>query len=158
MKILIFSDSHGSSRGIEKAVFENEDAKVILHAGDGAGDLSEFLAGGYTIYRVRGNCDYSSSLEDEEVVEIEGVKIFLTHGNAYRVSYQVDTLAKKAKAEDCSVAVFGHTHRAMIENNDGVLLINPGTINRNRSRNGQVSYAVVEIEGADVVGARIVSV
>ena len=158
MKILIVSDSHGSTRVIRQALEEHPEIKTALHTGDGALDMNEFANTGLCFYRVRGNCDGDIPMEDTEVVEIGGVRLLLTHGHLFKVSYQTDALVKRAKAEGCSAAVFGHTHRALTENRDGVLLINPGTSNRSRSKDGKVSYALLEIENGDITGVKITAV
>lgn len=157
MKVIIVSDSHGSIKNISQAISDNPDAEVILHTGDGALDMNEFSSCGKVIYRVRGNCDGDIPIEDEEIVEIGGVNILLTHGHKYKVSYFKEPIADRAKESNCSVAVFGHTHKAVVENFDNVLLINPGTCNKNRSRNGAVSYALVEIENSQITSVKIIS-
>ena len=158
MKILIVSDSHGSMRVIRQALEENPEIKTVLHAGDGALDMNEFSGCGLTVYRVRGNCDGDIPIEDVEIADIDGVKLLLTHGHLFKVSYQTDMLVSRAKEEGCAAAVFGHTHRAVAENKDGVLLINPGTANRSRSKDGRVSYALLEIENGDITGIKIKAV
>ncbi len=158
MKILIVSDSHRNTRVIRQALEKHPEIKTVLHAGDGALDMNEFAGRGLTFYRVRGNCDGDIPINDIEIVDIDGVKLLLTHGHLFKVSYQTDMLVKRAKKEVCAAAVFGHTHRAVVENKDGVLLINPGTANRSRSRDGRVSYALLEIENGDITGIKIEAV
>lgn len=157
MKIIIVSDSHGNVRNISRAIEDNPDANIILHAGDGALDVNGLFGAGKTFYRVRGNCDGDIPIEDDEVVEIDNVRILLTHGHRYKVSYFSEPIVEKAKELNCTAAVFGHTHKALIENVDNVLLINPGTCNKNRSRNGAVSYALLEIENSQIKSAKIIN-
>ena len=61
MKIAVFSDTHGSSRGMIKAVAEYEPDQII-HLGDGMRD-TEALEAEFPmipVCRVAGNCDYDS--------------------------------------------------------------------------------------------------
>ena len=77
---------------------------------------------------VRGNCDgWGCDYEDDMLVNIGGVNIFVTHGHRYGVKSGLDTLASAAAAKGAQVACFGHTHKPFCEYRDGVLLINPGT-------------------------------
>ena len=45
----------------------------------------------------------------------------------------------------CAAALFGHTHVAMMEEKDGLLILNPGSVSR--PRNGKASFAVLETDG-----------
>lgn len=157
MKIIIVSDSHGSTKNISRAISENPDAEMIFHAGDGALDMNDILPKGMTLYRVRGNCDGDIPLEDEEIIEIGKIKVLLTHGHKYRVSYFREPILQRAKELDCAVVVYGHTHKAVVENTENILFVNPGTCNKSRSRNGLVSYGVMLIEDDEVMLAKIIN-
>ena len=140
-RILVFSDSHDTLALCEKTI-RNVPCDLILHAGDYVRDAQELkkrFPDKELIY-VRGNCDFRAYAQDDEIVELDGVRIFLTHGHKYAVKYEDSyrTLAAAARAKDCSVAVFGHTHEAYTGENDGVLLLNPGS--------ARFSYGVIEIE------------
>ena len=74
-----------------------------------------------------GNCE--PVLEKAEfVLEQEGVRIFCSHGHRYGVKGDLTRLALRAKERGCTVALYGHTHRADIREVEGVLCINPGAI------------------------------
>ena len=68
----------------------------------------------------------SADLTNETVIEAEGVRIFCCHGNKYGVKSTLARLAARAKELDCTLALYGHTHRAGIADVDGVLCVNPG--------------------------------
>ena len=76
---------------------------------------------------MKGNCDFSFG-EEERVIEAEGVSIFCCHGHRYGVKRGLEGLAARAKELGCSVALYGHTHRADISEVEGVLCINPGAL------------------------------
>ncbi len=98
----------------------------MVHLGDGAGDMRDYCARDpEKFYVMKGNCDFVSALE-ETVIEAEGVRIFCCHGHKYGVKSTLARLAARAKELDCTLALYGHTHRAGIADVDGVLCVNPG--------------------------------
>ena len=52
--------------------------------------------------------------------------------------------------EGIAVVVTGHTHRAAIANDDGVLYLNPGTANRTPGLGRPASVALLEVDGGEV--------
>ena len=124
---VMLSDSHGRRGVVEKLspLFAEND--YIVHLGDGAGDMREITERYPEKTDVcKGNCDFVHALE-ETVIEAEGVSILCCHGHKYGVKSGLAKLAARAKELGCEVALYGHTHRAEIENVDGVLCINPGS-------------------------------
>ena len=57
-----------------------------------------------------------------------------------------DKLVENAQAKGCKIAMYGHTHMPVIENEDGILVINPGSLTYPRQRGRRPSYAVMQIE------------
>jgi putative phosphoesterase len=66
----------------------------------------------------------------------------MTHGDIYRVKNGLEALVRKALAEKATVALFGHTHTPLVQSEEGVLLVNPGTL-MGASRNK--SYAILTV-------------
>lgn len=127
---IILSDSHGRNKRIlqQKLVPLFAENDFIIHLGDGSSDLREtFSAYPEKTYLCRGNCDFSYG-EEEFVIEVERVSILCCHGHRYGVKSGLSRLAARAKERGCEVALYGHTHRAGIEEVDGVLCINPGAL------------------------------
>ena len=55
---------------------------------------------------VRGNCDYDDyKTKDEMTVELEGVKIFLTHGHLYGVKRDYSYIEEKGYEEGADIVV-----------------------------------------------------
>ena len=124
---LVVSDSHGKNRTIAKITPLMAENDYLIHLGDGAGDFREAMRlYPEKTYILKGNCDVFANGLDECVVEAEGVRILCCHGHRYGVKSGLARLAARAKELDCAVALFGHTHRAVIEESDGVLCVNPG--------------------------------
>ena len=125
---LVLSDTHGRRSALLKIsalVGEND---YIIHLGDGAGDMRSIRAEfpEKTVV-LKGNCDFSYG-DEERILEVEGIKLLCCHGHRYGVKSGLKRLAARAKQAGCAVALYGHTHRANIEELDGVMCINPGAM------------------------------
>ena len=116
MKILILSDSHYKDIDIKNKY------DYIFHLGD-YGNSLDYLENNNIIY-VKGNCDYYG--DKDRIIEINNKKIFLTHGDKYRVKESYNSIYYKALSINSNIVLFGHTHyqTVFIENN--ILFINPG--------------------------------
>ena len=118
MKILLISDSHD--------VLVDEDFKsydLVLHCGD-YGISKKVLDSNKNIKYVKGNCDYSGDLE--YVLDINGRKVFMTHGHKYGVKMSYDRIKYRALELGCSILIFGHTHIPIYQNEEDLLSLNPG--------------------------------
>ena len=113
----ILSDTHGVLRPDVAAALAGSD--LILHAGDVGEDVIEWLEQIAPVVAVRGNTDGWSRLPETASLEIEGVKILVIH-DAGRLPAGLDPAGYR-------VIVSGHTHRPLVEEQQGVLLINPGS-------------------------------
>lgn len=134
--VLAFSDSHCVPLP-GKVIDVASEADYVLFAGDGAARLGDILLHKGFI-GVDGNCD-AGLFGKEEILEIDGVRILLTHGHLYSVKRDLLPLALRAKELDCSAVFYGHTHFARIDDFDGVTLICPGSTAY--PLNGARSYA-----------------
>lgn len=50
-----------------------------------------------------------------------------------------------ANQNGCDIAIYGHSHKAFIEEINGVLVINPGSLLRSRDGRG-ISYIVLTLD------------
>lgn len=138
MLIVIASDVHGSSfrlRTLEKAYPQ---ADLFLCAGDFNDpdfDQNPWLS-------VAGNNDRPGLLPQTRIVKTGQGNIYMEHGDRYPAKIRVTRLAEQARQNDCQVAVFGHTHRPLIEQHENVYVINPGSLYRSRGEIG-ISYALL---------------
>lgn len=150
MRILVVSDSHGNIASLHAAVQLAGEVDCAIHLGDYAGDsraLSKMT--GVPVYAVRGNCDFSREYEPEQVISLEGVRIFATHGHKYDVGTGVYRLALRAEEMGCDIALYGHTHVSAIEAQGHLLIVNPGSPSQPRMGRKR-SVAVLELAGKDV--------
>ncbi len=145
--MIVLSDSHGRRGVIEKLSPLFAENNYIVHLGDGYSDMRE-VTEQYPdkVYAVKGNCDFSRGI-GELVIDVEGVKMLLCHGHAYGVKSGIGKLVLRAKELDCAVALYGHTHRAEIEEEDGVLCINPGSAGAHCNP----TYCYIVVNGEKVV-------
>ena len=130
MKVLICSDSHTRLDYFQK-VMELEQPELVIFAGDHSTDALDISL----VYEeipfkiVRGNTDFSDRKTDDEIkFEINGKKIFLTHGHLQRVKSSLNELEIRAKEEEVDICIFGHTHRELEIEKDGILYLNPGAL------------------------------
>ncbi len=128
-KIIILSDTHGNLQDLRKTTPLLQEADLILFAGDGYNDFNLFPSEIYKKTKlVAGNCDFFG---DKEIIfKVEGKNILLCHGDRYRVKQGLLQLSLHAKENNCDVVIYGHTHEARIDESDGILFINPGTLQR----------------------------
>ncbi len=143
-KLVVISDTHGNKRVAEQLYTLASDNDYVVHLGDGATDMRE-LRGLFPdkVYACAGNCDLYTPLPDEGELEVEQVKILYCHGHRYGVKTSLDILARVAKARDCQLVLYGHTHEARIDEVDGVTLVNPGSMRFAPGKGGSYCYLVI---------------
>lgn len=129
MKILIISDTHGETSGAERLIMKERPDHVI-HLGDCIRDAEELSNRFPTlpICKVPGNNDWFTDEMKEKVIFLGSVKIFLCHGHTTGVKGGLDVQTAKAIRQNCAVSLFGHTHSPYLEERDGILLLNPGSV------------------------------
>ena len=134
-------------KGVEKLLPLIQENHGIIHLGDGLSDLRSVLeACEKKAYFCRGNCDIFANVPDEGILEAENVKIFYCHGHKYGVKTDLNALARAAKEKGCKVALYGHTHRPLITQEEGVTLVNPGSLRFSVDAGGSYCYLVVNGE------------
>lgn len=121
------SDSHGNRRIFEKIDGILKECDYIFHMGDVIEDALWLQSRyGKKVFYVAGNCDGDTG-GDSKTVEIEGVKVFMTHGHTYKVKSSLDELYAETLSQNASVCLYGHTHEKRVEEYTNAKLINPGS-------------------------------
>jgi hypothetical protein len=148
MKVLIVSDTHGREENLEKAIAQNAPLDYVIHLGDSeSGETRIRALTDCPVYMVAGNCDFFTSLPTTAVITIGGHRILITHGHYYYVSVGVRDLVEEAKANNCDIAMFGHTHRPLLDQSDpDVTVVNPGSLSFPRQPDRRPSYMIMTIE------------
>lgn len=156
MLIAVLSDSHGVKANFMKVKEAIKDVDVVLHLGDGATDINS-LVGDFKgeIYQVKGNCDFSNKFPKERVVELNGKKIFMTHGDFYNVKIEYNTIFYKGQEVGADIILFGHSHLALVEHINDKILMNPGSIYCGYGNSGE-TIGILTIEDNKSPEARII--
>ena len=154
MKILCFSDSHGSFDAVGEMLKKHRDAQAVFFLGDGLTD-AEYHAASDTErawIAVRGNCDFTSSFRSSPALKVDGItlegyKFVLTHGDAYGVKSSLYGLMELAEEREADVVLFGHTHSPLLElrtiGERAVYFFNPGSIKEGYLNPS--SYGIIEL-------------
>lgn len=115
MKFVVFSDSHGSSRNMERIVdlhFDTSDGFFFL--GDGCREFLRLasLCPGKSFFCVRGNCDPQTEddIPADRILTFENKRLFLTHGHRYGVKSGLEALISHGAQIQADVLLYGHTH------------------------------------------------
>ena len=146
MRILIVSDTQGSLRNFDIVIEREKEIDMLLHLGDVEGDDDYMEAVmNCPVHIVGGNNDYFSGLPGEIELRIGKYKVFMTHGHGYYVSMDTRRLKQAARARGADIAMYGHTHRPDIDLEDGVKVINPGSLSYPRQSGRQATYIIMEV-------------
>ena len=126
--IIVISDTHNRLPDNEILWEAFDNADYIFHLGDGAKEIAKLKAA-YPdkLKYVYGNAD-GMSTNQEEVVEVEGVKFFLAHGHNYRVKSSDIDLQMRGLELGVDCCLFRHVHRPSITQYGNLKLINPGSL------------------------------
>ena len=156
MKILVVSDTHGRDRELETAVEREAPFDKLIHCGDVEGReiFIEALAD-CPCCIVAGNNDFFCDLPREQEITIGGKKALVTHGHYYGVSIDLSGIADEARSRGCEIAFFGHTHKPVVAQKNGVLVINPGSLAYPRQSGRKSSYVILSTDIRGNIDAQI---
>lgn len=148
MRIIVLSDSHGDESALRRALLAQPKAEVAIHLGDGEAEFARARVAfpEKMFLQVRGNCDWGSQLAAAGTFEAEGVKIFYTHGHAYGVKSGLYNAVCAAREQGAQVLLYGHTHQALTDYDDGLHILNPGSLSGWRP-----SYGTLDITPQGIV-------
>lgn len=152
MRFLVISDTHGKLP-IDLSGFKVD---AVIHAGD-IGDnsfLSEFHVFD-NFYAVCGNTDYSLDLPDMLCSKINGIKFFLVHNLSAPHRIISENYSKICECTP-NLVVFGHTHTPLIEEKNGTIYLNPGSLGK-KGLTGYRSYAIIETDGSIIKRIEIIN-
>ena len=147
MRVLIVSDTHRDNDNYFKLIEKLKDIDMVIHCGDAEGSeyaISE--AAGCKTHIVMGNNDFFSDLPREIETEIGGYKVLITHGHTYCVSMGSERIKEEAFLRGFDIVMFGHTHRPLIDIDDDVIAVNPGSLSYPRQDGRRPSYMIMEID------------
>ena len=167
MRIGVLSDSHGSVKWFRRAIECLENCDMVVHLGDvlyhgprnplpedyNPAELAVFInkIPERKVLFVRGNCDADVDLMvlnhdlKPRFRTLQGGKLLigLVHGDQFSSREEWLDFATKFRL---NVLLLGHTHRKIVELNEGVLFFNPGSLAL--PKDGSKSVGLLEVEGA----------
>lgn len=149
MKILIVSDTHRRDENLKMVIEQQVPIDMLIHLGDAEGSerfIADWVNPECRMEMVLGNNDFFSLLDKEREVVIGSHKALLTHGHYYGVSMGPEGLVDEAKSRGCDIAMYGHTHRPFLEENEGVTVLNPGSLSYPRQEGRRPSYMIMTVE------------
>ena len=179
MRIGVISDTHTPSVSKEpppEVVKAFEGVDLILHAGDiyqpSCLDWLERIAPVKAVELGSiAHFNGDPRVAEQQVIELEGYTIGMVHdlmlpgmpsevrpgviAKKFPTTMELPTSVKEFFGTPVDTVVFGHTHQAVIEEHQGILLINPGSpsLPMQTRRLGQVAILELSPEGRE---ARIV--
>lgn len=120
MRLLVVSDSHGRYERLSSLLDRQKGIDALIFLGDGLSDLerADAYSRGISVFAVRGNCDFPSSLTRERASEemtlcFEGYRLLLMHGHTRGVKYGLDNAIYAASERKADILLFGHTHECV---------------------------------------------
>ena len=160
MKIGVISDTHGSLGNTQKALDILKECDTILHLGDvlyhgprnalpedyNPKDFAGILKSMDNVIYTRGNCDSDVDqmviehdlTQKHRILNLGKHRIFTIHG----YEEDEDNRIRIAKANNCDIVITGHTHVKVLEEKDGVILLNPGS--PSIPKDGVKSVAIID--------------
>lgn len=150
MKILLVSDTHGRNYNLEEAL-ELEKPDFLCHMGDveGSEDFIRAIAE-CPLAMVSGNNDFWTDLNPEVTFELQGFRIFMTHGHYYYAHSGNEQLKSAGRRKGADIVLFGHTHRPTLEIDEDIIVANPGSLTYPRQEKRRPSYMVLYLEKGKV--------
>ena len=118
MKLAILADTHGLLR--PEVLEYLKTADVILHGGDiNRQEIVDALQRYAPLYVVRGNNDkaWAGAIPHDLKVTLDGVTFCMVHNRK----------ELPADLDGVDAVVFGHSHKYVQEEKDGLLWLNPGS-------------------------------
>ena len=148
-RIAVVSDSHANFRYVGAMRARLGKIDWLLHAGDHFQDAERVARNlgvePSCVRAVVGNCDYPHVQPAEQMIDMDGMRILMTHGHLFGVKDSYHRVYYRARELGARVAVFGHTHLPVLKDDGLVLLLNPGSASRPRLPGEPPSCALLEV-------------
>ena len=145
MKVLVVSDTHGDISKALSEIKKHTNIELIIHLGDYISDARKIAnEAKIDVECVKGNLDITRAGDNNKVIEIEGHRLYLTHGHKENIKFGLTKLYFTAESKECDIALFGHSHVPFHDEYNNITFINPGSISQGR-HGSENSYAILEI-------------
>lgn len=140
MRIAILSDTHGLLR--PQVVDYLKSADAILHGGDiNRPQIVDQLRQYAPLYVVRGNNDkdWAEGIPHDLTVTLGGVTFCMVHNKK----------ELPADLTGVNVVVFGHSHKYLQEEREGILWLNPGSCGPRRFHQ-EITLMMAQVADGDI--------
>jgi len=140
VRVGIVADTHSAPHRRTTELLRRAAPDAILHAGDiGALTVLDDLRTVAPVLAVRGNIDGTDNdLPDELTIALRDeargetvLTIFLTHIAVYGPKLRADVV-KRARSEGAGMVVCGHSHVPFLGRDQGLVVVNPGSVGPRR--------------------------
>lgn len=157
MKIIVIADTHKSFQKYNEVV-ETNPADYYIHLGDGVNEFADVAKShpDKEFVFVKGECDFCTA-SSKQLLKVGKCRIFCAHGHEQDVTSGLDTIIAEAKAAECNILLYGHTHIYKTEKIDGIYVMNPGSLGTPRGKNAAPSFGILEINADGQVDMKIVA-
>jgi len=81
----------------------------------------------------------------KQLITVNGHNILITHGHLQGIDISFSSIINLTKEENCSTVIHGHTHIPYELNEDGIKIINPGSITQPRG-GMPPAFAILTVE------------
>ena len=153
-EIIVASDTHGRDDLLTELERAYPRADLYLYCGDLESSPSRYPRWTF----VRGNNDYyadSAQMPDMRVISIAGHRILMCHSHTFGYyRSRMKAMVEAAKRNRCDILLYGHNHVGDLHKEDGVLVLNPGSLRLPRDGMSP-SYARIVIDDDGEVHAHI---
>ncbi|MBZ2175474.1 metallophosphoesterase [Schnuerera sp. xch1] len=158
MKIVVISDTHGRTDEVIHKVKNMKTPDLIVHLGDYVEDGEKIKKEiGVRTAIVKGNGDFfNQDYDEDEIVEVMGKRMLLTHGHKYEVRYGTNNLLYRAEELNVDIVLFGHTHIPVIFEESGIIIMNPGSPSIPRGYKRRKTLGIIEIK--EKIKAKIIEI
>ncbi|OUN14656.1 MULTISPECIES: metallophosphoesterase family protein [unclassified Flavonifractor] len=140
MKLAILSDTHGLLR--PEVVEQLKTADAILHGGDiNKQSIVDQLRQYAPLYVVRGNNDkeWAEDIPHDLTITLDGVTFYMVHNKK----------ELPATLNGVDVVVFGHSHKYVQEEKNGILWLNPGSCGPRRFHQ-EITMTMAELADGEI--------
>jgi hypothetical protein len=153
MKIGVMSDTHGNldtMRRVATKMIEENGVDTIIHLGDDSSDIEELASLPIETYWVPGIFEgrYSdSNITNRLIKDFEDIPFLLSHTftrDAHDLDGDIDP-TQAIEDGDVKVMLHGHSHMWRLDEEKGVIVINPGHLMSESSKGRAPSYAILDI-------------
>ena len=157
MLALVLADTHipRRAKGLPDGLTPHlESADLVLHAGDLlVEDVLHELEAYAPVRAVKGNVDgWEVRLPETLEFEVGGVRVAMIHDSGPKKGRRN---RMRRRFPEARVVVFGHSHIPLLEDEDGLMLLNPGSPT-DRRRQPEHTFALLRVEDGGV-GAEILT-